>query len=125
MSKEVITPTFIGEVGPYEVTGSGVTAKRLNGEGLFYFEKSDSKPSLVKFKSSSDKGDIYVSIQYLKNGKKNNHPENRETRVESTTGNGMFDLSKLEDGKYVLRIYSEKAENLSFEYEFIYWAHSE
>ncbi|MCL2518810.1 MAG: AraC family transcriptional regulator [Oscillospiraceae bacterium] len=119
MSKEIIVPTFRGEWGEYEVTENGVTAKRFNGEILFHFEKLDSKPSSVKFESSSEKGDISVSIQYLKDGQKNNHPDNMETREESATGNGVFDLSKLKNGYYILRIFAKDAENVSFKYEFL------
>jgi len=119
MSKEIIVPTFRGEWGSYEVTENGFTAKRINGEVLFHFEKSDNKPSAVKFESSSEKGDMHISIQYLKNGKKDNHPDNMETREESTTGKGVFDLSKLKNGHYILRIFAKNAENVSFEYEFM------
>jgi AraC-like DNA-binding protein len=119
MSKEVIVPTVRGEWGSYEVTENGVTAKKLNGEVLFHFEKSDSKPSAVKFESSSEKGDIHISIQYLKNGKKDNSPDNMETREESATENGIFDLSKLKNGHYILRAFAENAENVSFTYEFL------
>ena len=119
MAKEIIVPTFRGEWGSYEVTDNGFTAKKIKGEVLYHFEKFDSKPSAVKFEASSDKGDIHVSIQYLKDGQKNNHPDNMETREESATGNGVFDLSKLKNGHYILRAYSKKAENVSFGYKFL------
>ena len=82
MFKEIIVPTFIGEWGNYEVTESGVIAKKLIGELLFYFEKLDKTPSSVNFESSSDKGDIQISIQCFKNGKKDNHQDNRENIQE-------------------------------------------
>ena len=119
MSKEIRVPTFRGEFGSYEVKENGVTGKRLNGEILYHFEKSDSKPSSVKFESSSEKGDLHISIQILKDGKKNNHPDNMETCEESASNSGAFDLSKLKNGHYLLRAYSEKAKNVSFVYEFI------
>ena len=119
MSKEIIVPTFRGEWGSYEVTETGFTAKRINGEVLYHFEKSDSKPSAVKFESSSKKGDMHISIQYLKNRKKDNHPDNMETREESAAGKGVFDLSKLKNGYYILRAASKNAENILFSYEFL------
>ena len=118
MSKEIIVPTLIGEFNDFEVTGNRVTAKEAKGEILVHFEKINSNPSAVKFESSSDKGDMCISIQYLKNGEKDNHPDNMETCEESATENGVFDLSKLKNGYYILRVFAENAENISFEYEF-------
>ena len=119
MSKEIIVPTFRGECGSYEVAENGFTAKKINGEVLYHFEKTGSKPSSVKFESSAEKGDIHISIQCLKNGMKDNHPDNMETREESIIGKGVFDLSKLENGYYILRAASKNAENISFGYEFL------
>ena len=119
MAKEIIVPTVRGEFGSYEVTENRFTGKKLNGEVLYHFEKSNSTPSAVKFESSSDKGDVRVSVQYMKNGQKDNHPDNLETCVESATGNGMFDLSGLKKGYYHLRAFAKNAENVSFGYEFI------
>lgn len=119
MSKEIIVPTIRGEWHSYESTDNGFIAKKLKGEVLYFFEKFDTKPLSVKFESSSNKGDIlHVSIQHLKNGKKDNHPNNMETREESIIGHGVFDLSKLENGYYILRAAAENAENISFGYEF-------
>ena len=119
MSKQIMVPTVRGEWGSYEVTENGVTAKRINGEVLYHFEKSDNKPSAVKFESNSNKGGMHISIQYLKDGKKNNHPDNMETREESASGNGVFDLNKLKNGHYILRAFAKNAENISFRYEFL------
>jgi len=119
MSKEIKVPTVRGEWGSYELTENGFTAKRINGEVLYHFEKSGGKPSAVKFEASSDKGDMRISIQYLKNGKKDNHPDNMETREESTSKKGVFDLSKLKNGHYLLRAFAKNDENISFAYEFL------
>ena len=119
MSKEIIVPTFRGECGSYELTENGFTAKKINGEVLYHFEKTDSKPSAVKFESNAEKGNMHISIQYLKNGKKDNHPDNMETREESTVGKGVFELSKLQNGYYILRAFAKNAENISFGYEFL------
>ena len=119
MSKQIVMPTFRGQVGKYELTENGFTANSLNGEVLFPFEKLDSTPSAVKFESTSDNGDMHVSVQYLKNGKKDNSPENMETRKDSTIGKGVFDLKNLVNGYYVLRGETKNAENVSFRYEFI------
>ncbi|MCL2254986.1 MAG: AraC family transcriptional regulator [Lachnospiraceae bacterium] len=118
MAKEIIVPTIRGEFNNFEITGNKVIAEEVKGEILVNFEKLNSKPSTVKFESSSDEGDMLISIQYLKNGKKDNHPDNMETHEESATENGTFDLSKLKSGHYILRAYSKKATNVSFEYEF-------
>jgi AraC-like DNA-binding protein len=119
MAKNIV-PTIRGEWGSYELTENGLKAKRLNGEVLYYFEKSDSSnPQAVEFKSKSDNGGLHVSIQNLKNGMKDNHPENMETRIESAAGIGKFDLSTLENGHYILRAAAKNAENVWFEYEFM------
>ena len=119
MAKEIIVPILRGVFNNFEVTENMVTAEQISGEILVHFEKSDSKPSAVKFESSSNKGDLYISIQYLKNGKQDNHPDNMETREESATGKGVFDLKKLKNGYYILRVFTKNAENISFVYEFL------